>query len=146
MTVAGVIQAAKLSKYLGKKTLVARVSESINFLEAVIANAKEFMGFSYNDLFLLDTKGKLYCSELIHVAFNRTSNSKYFTQHRLNYIAADNSAVFQYWLDFYTEYGLKVPQVQSGSHPNNLSLDDKFTYKVFLKWCLIIVYNFSSLA
>lgn len=61
VTVAGVIQAAKLSKYLGKKTLVARVSESINFLEAVIANAKEFIGFSYNDLFLPDTKGKLYC-------------------------------------------------------------------------------------
>ena len=56
-----------------------------------------------------------------------------------------NSAVSQYWFDFYTEYGLKVPQAQSGSHPNNLSLDDKFTYKVFLKWCLIIVYNFSSL-
>ena len=91
--VSGVIQ-AKLSKYLGKKTLVARVSESINFLEAVITNAKEFIGFAYNDLFLPDTKGKLYCSELIHVAFNRTSNSKYFTQHRLNYIAADNSAVF----------------------------------------------------
>ena len=49
--VSGVIQ-AKLSKYLGKKTLVARVSESINFLEAVITNAKEFIGFAYNDLFL----------------------------------------------------------------------------------------------
>ncbi|ORM38597.1 hypothetical protein A2G94_05975 [Francisella endosymbiont of Ornithodoros moubata] len=84
-----------------------------------------------------DTKCKLYCSELIHVAYNRTSNSKYFTQHRLNYIADDNSAVSQYWFDFYTEYGLKVPQAQSGSYPNNLSLDDKFTYKVFLKWCLI---------
>lgn len=50
VTVAGIIK-AKLSKYLGKKTLFARVSESINFLEAVIANAKEFIGFSYNDYF-----------------------------------------------------------------------------------------------
>lgn len=72
VTVAGIIK-AKLSKYLGKKTLVARISESINFLEAVIANAKEFIGFSYNDLFLPDTKCKLYCSELIYVAYNRIS-------------------------------------------------------------------------
>ena len=50
---------------------------------------REFIGFSYNDLFLPDTKCKLYCSELIYVAYNRTSNSKYFTQHRLNYIADD---------------------------------------------------------
>ncbi|WP_044247448.1 YiiX/YebB-like N1pC/P60 family cysteine hydrolase [Francisella hispaniensis] len=129
--VAGVIQ-IKLSKYSDKKTLVARVSESKEFLQEVVNNASEFIGLAYNDLFLPDTKGKLYCSELIHVAFNRTSNSKYFTQHKLNYIAAENCAVSQYWLDFYSEHGLKVPQGQPGSHPNNLSLDDKFTYKAFL--------------
>ena len=131
VTVAGVIQ-AKLAKHLDKKKLVARVSESINFLEEVITNAKQFIDFSYNDLFLPDTKGKLYCSELIHIAFNSTNNSKYFTQHKLNYIVTENCSVSQYWLNFYSEHGLKVPQGQPGSHPNNLSLDDKFTSKAFL--------------
>ncbi|AEE87773.1 hypothetical protein FNFX1_1387 [Francisella cf. novicida Fx1] len=130
--VAGVIK-VKLSKYSDKKTLVARVSEREEFLQEVVDNANEFIGFAYNDLFLPNTEGKLYCSELIHAAFNCASNSKYFTQHNLNYIAAENHAVSQYWLDFYSEYGLKVPQGQPGSHPNNLSLDDKFTYKAFLK-------------
>ncbi|AHH47198.1 hypothetical protein X557_05855 [Francisella tularensis subsp. holarctica PHIT-FT049] len=72
-------------------------------------------------------------TNIFRINYNCASNSKYFTQHNLNYIAAENHAVSQYWLDFYSEYGLKVPQGQPGSHPNNLSLDDKFTYKAFLK-------------
>ncbi|APC91179.1 MULTISPECIES: YiiX/YebB-like N1pC/P60 family cysteine hydrolase [Francisella] len=131
VTVAGVIQ-AKLSKYLDKKTLIARVSESNVFLAKVITIAKGFIGFGYNDLFLPDVKGRLYCSELIHATFNNVSNGKYFTQHKLNYIATNDTEVSQYWLDFYNEYGLKFPQGQPGSHPNNLSLDNKFTYKAFL--------------
>lgn len=129
--VAGVIQ-AKLSKYSNKKTLVARVSESKEFLQEVVNNAREFIGFAYNDLFLPDLKDKLYCSELIHLAFNSVFGDKYFAQHTLNYIALNDIEVSKYWIDFYGEHGLKVPQGEPGSHPNNLSLDKKFTHRAFL--------------
>ncbi|MBK2105736.1 YiiX/YebB-like N1pC/P60 family cysteine hydrolase [Francisella philomiragia] len=129
--VAGVIR-AKLSKYSNKKTLVARVSENKEFLQEVVNNASEFIGFAYNDLFLPNIKGKLYCSELIHVAFNSVCEDQYFVQHSLNYIATNDIEVSKYWIDFYGEYGLKVPQGESGSHPNNLSLDKKFTHRAFL--------------
>lgn len=129
--VAGVIQ-TKLSKYLNKKTLISRVSENEEFLEEVVNNAREFIGFAYNDLFLPDLKDKLYCSQLIHEVFDSVCKGKYFSQHTLNYIAIDDVAVSKYWLDFYGEHGLKVPQGEPGSHPNNLSLDKKFTHRAFL--------------
>ncbi|WP_150466951.1 YiiX/YebB-like N1pC/P60 family cysteine hydrolase [Francisella sp. SYW-9] len=129
--VGGVIK-SNISKYLNKKILAARVNESNNFLDKVILQAKEFIGFSYNDLFLPDIKRKLYCSELIHEAFNLASKQKYFTQHELNYISENDSTISQYWIEFYNQYGLKVPQGLSGSHPNNLSLDEKFYKRFFL--------------
>ncbi|MED7818358.1 MULTISPECIES: YiiX/YebB-like N1pC/P60 family cysteine hydrolase [unclassified Francisella] len=128
----GVIK-ANISKYLNKKILAARVNESNNFLDKVILQAKEFIGFSYNDLFLPDMKRKFYCSELIHEAFNLVSKQKYFTQHKLNYISESDSSVSQYWIEFYNQYGLKAPQGQPGSHPNNLSLDNKFFERFFLE-------------
>ncbi|GAB4224694.1 MAG: hypothetical protein Kow0076_7500 [Francisella sp.] len=127
----GVIQ-DNISKYSNKKKLVARVSESDCFLEKIVINAKNFIGYAYNDLFLPNTKGKLYCSELIHAVFNNVSNTKYFTQHKLNYINLGDTKISKYWLDFYSNFGLKVPQGEYGSHPNNLSLDNKFAYRFFL--------------
>ncbi|MED7788640.1 YiiX/YebB-like N1pC/P60 family cysteine hydrolase [Francisella sp. 19X1-34] len=129
--ISGVIQ-ANISKYLNKKILVARVNESNNFLDKVILQARDFIGFSYNDLFLPNMKEKLYCSELIHEAFNLANKQKYFMQHELNYISETDSKVSQYWIEFYAQHGLKVPQGLSGSHPNNLSLDEKFSERFFL--------------
>lgn len=130
--VGGVIK-ANISKYLNKKILVARVNEGDSFLNKVILQAKDFIGFSYNDLFLPNIKRKLCCSELIHEAFNLVSKRKYFTQHKLNYISENDFNVSQYWIEFYAQYGLKVPQDQPGSHPNNLSLDKNFCKRFFLE-------------
>lgn len=121
-----------LSKYKNKKKLICRVDEKTDFLEDVVLQAHKFLGHGYNDLFLPSTKNKLYCSELIHEAFNQVGDDKYFEQHKLNYIATDDLDVSQFWIDFYAQYGLKVPQGESGSHPNNLSLDEKFIHRFFL--------------
>lgn len=126
----GVVQSS-LSKYKASKILIQRVKEADSFLDKVISKAKDFLGYSYNDLFLPNTKGRLYCSELIHEVFN-IGNEVYFEQHELNYISSKNVFVSQYWADFYGQYGLKVPQGQPGSHPNNLSLDKKFRQKFFI--------------
>lgn len=126
----GVIQDS-LSKYTNYKILVGRVDETKNFLARVILQAKEFLDYEYNDLFLPNIANKLYCSELIHQVFNLVSARKYFTQHKLSYIAPNNSEVSQYWIDFYGKHGLKVPHGESGSHPNNLSLDNKIKKHIF---------------
>lgn len=129
---AGVIK-DNISKYYDKEILVARVNENEHFIDKVIIQAEKLIGSSYNDLFLPSIAGKLYCSELIHEVFNLVSRKKYFTQHKLNYISADDSLVSQYWIDFYAEHGLKVPQDKPGSHPNNLSLDKHFVERFLLK-------------
>ncbi|ASG67839.1 hypothetical protein fh0823_08280 [Francisella halioticida] len=127
----GVIR-TDISKYSNKKVLVARVNEDQNFLDKIISQAEEFIGFGYNKLFLPNIEKKLYCSELIHEVFNLVSKQKYFTQHKLNYISESDFTVSQYWIEFYSQHGLKVPQGLSGSHPNNLSLDEKFYERFFL--------------
>ncbi|AJC48701.1 hypothetical protein IB642_04255 [Allofrancisella guangzhouensis] len=120
---------ADLSKYSNNKILTGRTSQNDDFLNEVIKYAQDLIGCQYNDLFLPKQPGKFYCSELIHEIFKYVNKETFFKQHRLNYISPNDFSVSQYWLDFYSQYGLKVPQGQIGSHPNNLSLDEKFRYR-----------------
>ncbi|MGQ4005714.1 YiiX/YebB-like N1pC/P60 family cysteine hydrolase [Francisellaceae bacterium CB300] len=116
-----------VSKYCSKKILVARVDLTVEDIQKVIDTAKNFLGVSYNDLFLPNQENKLYCSELVHQAFFSIANKDFFTSHTLNYFSVVDNKISDFWVQLYAEHGYKVPQGEKGSHPNNLSLDDKFT-------------------
>lgn len=130
VTYNGVIE-ANLNKYSSNKKLIARTDLSLEILENMIFKAKSFLGFSYNDLFLADQKNSLYCSELIHKAFAMAIGRPYFKEHTLNYYCLETHQISDYWHNLYAEHNLKVPQGEKGSHPNNLSLDEKFAEKFF---------------
>ncbi|KEI34612.1 hypothetical protein FRA_50c14820 [Francisella sp. W12-1067] len=123
---------ADLARYSNNKILVGRTAQKDDFLNNVIKYAHKLIGCQYNDLFLPNQSGKFYCSELIHELFKYANKGIFFKEHYLNYISLNDLSVSQYWKDFYGQYGLKVPQGEVGSHPNNLSLDEKFKYRFWL--------------
>lgn len=131
VTYKGVIE-ANLNKYKPNKKLVARTDLSQQLLEDVITQAKSFIGFRYNDFFLPNQQNSLYCSELVHKAFAISLGKPYFKEHTLNYYCLETRKISNYWHNLYAENGLKVPQGEKGSHPNNLSLDSKFTTRFFI--------------
>lgn len=121
-----------ISKYRNKKILAARTNLNIDDIQKVISTANSFIGYKYNDLFLPNQVNKLYCSELVHLAFFEINRIDFFTQHTLNYFSVEDGLISDFWIRFYAEQGYGVPQVEKGSHPNNLSLDSKFTKIFFL--------------
>lgn len=126
----GVI-ADNIAKYRAKKILIARVELATAPILKVIQAAQKFVGYKYNSLFLPNQTAKLYCSELVHLAYFSISNSDFFTPQSLNYLSIVDNSVADFWIQFYAEHGYKVPQGEQGSHPNNLSLDKKFTKLFF---------------
>ena len=124
----------EVSKYSDNKILAARVNLTLDAIQKVINTAKSFIGHKYNDLFLPNQSDRLYCSELIHSAFFALDNEAFFTQHTLNYFSLEDEKISDFWIEFYADHGYEVPQGEKGSHPNNLSLDKKFTQLCFLSW------------
>ena len=119
-----------LDKYKKNTKLIARVNENIYFIEKLINKAKQFIGYKYNNLFLPNSKNKLYCSELIHLSFKSANNNQYyFKEHTLNYIDPLTNKIPSYWLNLYKENNINIPQGEKGSHPNNLSLDNRFIFR-----------------
>jgi hypothetical protein len=115
-----------VSKYSIKKILVARIKLTVEDIQKVIDTAKNFLGYDYNDLFLPNQLNKLYCSELVHQAFFSIENQDFFTLHTLNYFSVAENTISDFWIQLYAKHSYEVPQGENGSHPNNLSLDNKF--------------------
>ncbi len=128
----GVIE-SDVSKYRDNKILVTRMKLSFNDIQKVLENAKKSLGYGYNNLFLPYQPNKLYCSELVHVAFFSINNREFFTPHTLNYFSVEDGKISDFWVELYAKEGFEVPQGKKGSHPNNLSLDKKFTQRFFLQ-------------
>ena len=123
-----------VSKYIDNKILVTRINLSTKAIQKVITTAKDFIGYKYNDLFLPNQSNKLYCSELVYSAFFSIDDKDFFTQHTLNYFSLEDDEISDFWIELYAKHGYEVPQGEKGSHPNNLSLDKKFTQLCFLSW------------
>lgn len=121
-----------ISKYRNKKILAARTNLNIDDIQEVIRRAKKFLGYKYNDLFLPNQVNKLYCSELVHLAFFEINRIDFFAQHTLNYFSVEDNLISDFWIQLYAEHCYGVPQGEKGSHPNNLSLDSKFMKFFFL--------------
>lgn len=123
---------SSIDSYKNSPKLVCRTACTSKFIDDVIRFAHTFVGFEYNSLFLPKQEHKLYCSELIHRAFDMANSNSFFTPQKLNYISPDETEVSNYWKDLYGQYGYEVPHGEEGSHPNNLSLDDRFVFRFYI--------------
>jgi uncharacterized protein YycO len=128
----GKVVISSIDSYNNSPKLVCRTSCDSEFIDDVIRFAHTFVGFEYNFLFLPKQKNKLYCSELIHRAFDMANGKIFFAPQKLNYISPDETEISNYWKDLYGQYGYEVPHGEEGSHPNNLSLDAKFVFRFYI--------------
>uniref|UniRef100_W6NCD6 Lipase and Aldehyde dehydrogenase domain containing protein n=1 Tax=Haemonchus contortus TaxID=6289 RepID=W6NCD6_HAECO len=96
------------------------------------AFAESKVGMPYNDIFTpnrINSQGQesYYCSQLITEAYD---GAVHFPEHKLNFKDKDGDYL-EYWLKYYRERGIDIPQDDQGSHPASLRrsplLDMKLT-------------------
>lgn len=82
-------------------------------------------GLPYNDTFD-QTKTSFYCSELIIDAF-RHGGAPVFAESPLVFRDPATGELLSYWVQYYRERGLAIPEGLPGSHPATLSLSDQLS-------------------
>ena len=82
----------------------------------------------YNDTFLA-TKKAFYCSELVVDAF-RASGLPVFKETPLSFRDPSTGLLVDYWVRYYADRGLEIPEGQAGSHPAHLSLSPELGVEV----------------
>jgi hypothetical protein len=88
------------------------------------AHALGFIGTPYDDAFLPDN-GKLYCSELIAMAYERANSGKaVFAAPPMTFKDPRTSQFFPVWVLYYKELGLSIPEGEAGCNPGGLSRND----------------------
>ena len=85
-------------------------------------------GLPYNDTFLA-TKKAFYCSELVVDAF-RASGLPVFKETPLSFRDPSTGLLVDYWVRYYADRGLEIPEGQAGSHPAHLSLSPELGVEV----------------
>lgn len=106
------------------------VTASLSISDDVKAKAVSFaiskIGLPYNDTFLeerADRNEAYYCCQLIRKAYLAFDNKIKFPMRPLNF-RDTNKKPIPYWVDYYRERGLDVPETEIGSHPADLLKSD----------------------
>lgn len=82
-----------------------------------IAQARRMLGKPYNHLYVLN-EASYYCSDFIERAFRA---HRVFALQPMRFRNPDNGQIAPYWIDFYRQHGMAVPEGQPGSNPNDLA-------------------------
>ena len=108
------------------KVWVGRLKpEFSNAIPQAIKNAKTFMEFPYDEVFL-PKNDKLYCSELIALAFNKAmGDQSFFPLVPMTFIDPSNGKTFPVWEDYYSKLGIAVPEGVPGINHGAIYLSDK---------------------
>lgn len=88
-------------------------------------SALAMLGTPYDDAFLPDN-GKLYCSELIALAFDRANGSRVFEQRPMTFKDPRTGTFFSAWEAYYTALGMPIPEGVEGCNPGGLSRSGVF--------------------
>jgi len=84
---------------------------------AAIAKARTLLGRPYNATYVQD-EGSLYCSDFIERAFRA---DRVFATQPMNFKDRKTGEFPAFWVDFYRERGMAVPQGQPGTNPNDMA-------------------------
>ena len=80
---------------------------------------QNLIGQPYDDYFLPEN-GRLYCSELVQMNYIDTSGKLIFSTIPMSFHDASGS-ITEYWKDFYSRRGMRVPEGEPGTNPGELS-------------------------
>lgn len=102
--------------------LVGRVKDDVDINQS-ITNAKAFIGCKYD--FTFDpSDDEMYCSELVQKSYVDTSGNLIFNPIPMSF-HDEEGRILPYWIHYYLERDLDVPEGEPGSNPGALSRDEK---------------------
>ena len=106
--------------------MVGRVTEEI---DPLLANAVAFCfgraGQRYDPLFMPD-EGTFYCSELIVEGFRFANGGQaVFPKTPMTFKSPETGEILPFWVQYYSRFGVDVPEGLPGSNPGSLSLDPR---------------------
>lgn len=108
------------------KVVVARLQPRWQRVAAGAAvAAKGMIGVPYDDAFLPEN-GRLYCSEMVALAFQGANRGEpFFAQKPMIFKDPDTGRFFPAWVEHYQKLGLEIPEGLPGCNPGGLSQDKR---------------------
>ena len=98
--------------------IVGRVNADF-YIQRSVRRCLAMIGKPYDDLYLPGDSA-IYCSELVQLNYRSVSNQPIFQPIPMSF-HDETGKVTDYWLDFYSQRGLTVPEGQPGTNPGELS-------------------------
>lgn len=88
---------------------------------------KTLLGKPYDQTFDLDNDA-YYCSELIHLSFQKANNDQpVFQLHPMTFIDPDTGETFEVWATYFEKMGIPIPEGAPGLNPGGMTLDPAIT-------------------
>ncbi|PTQ20982.1 hypothetical protein CWO14_05765 [Vibrio splendidus] len=79
----------------------------------------------YDHLYLTG-ESALYCSELVVDMFkSANSGVEFFTENPMSFRDTETGEIHAQWISYYKYFGMKVPELEPGSNPGDLSKDSR---------------------
>ncbi len=83
------------------------------------------IGVPYDEVFLPDN-GRLYCSELVALAFQAANDGEaFFKTSTMTYKDPSTGDFFPAWVDYFKDLNTDIPEGLPGCNPGGLSRDEK---------------------
>ena len=86
-----------------------------------ILSAEKMLGKPYNELYILN-ENQYYCSDFIERAFRKDS---IFSLQPMTFKDPKTGVTNVFWKEFYSKYGVEVPEGELGCNPNGLAASPK---------------------
>lgn len=112
----------------GGRVIVGRVDSAD--IKLSIENALSYKGLPYDNIFMPDDSA-IYCSELVQKSFVRNDSSLIFSPIPMSFHDASGN-ITPFWIAFYKQRGMEVPEGQPGSNPGELSRRE--SVRIIRKW------------
>ncbi|HEX2616206.1 MAG TPA: YiiX/YebB-like N1pC/P60 family cysteine hydrolase [Flavobacteriales bacterium] len=104
----------------GAKITVGRMHDR-RLAERAAAEALRLIGVPYDEAFLPGTD-RLYCSELVALAYERANNgTPVFPAAPMTFKEPSSGAFFPVWVSYYAARGRAIPEGEPGCNPGALS-------------------------
>lgn len=98
-------------------------------ISAALENAEKLLGKPYNFNYILNDNS-LYCSDFIERIFRQ---NHIFKLEPMTFIDPKTGKTNEFWKEFYSKKGLKVPEGELGCNPNGLASSEKILLVKVLK-------------
>ena len=100
--------------------LIGRIRKGVD-LKRSIANAKAFIGKKYDFIFNPSDE-EMYCSELVQKSYVDKKGNLIFQPIPMSFHDSEGR-ILPYWIDYYLQRDLDVPEGEPGSNPGQISRD-----------------------